>query len=109
MLPAARQGVAAALVLTCAAAGCGTAATARRHAPAPPAHFEPAVQATFLRACKGTSGSARSARERCRCLLSNLEARVSQQTLRDTERAIARGEAKVPDWMITAVSACNGR
>jgi hypothetical protein len=40
-------------------------------------------------------------------VLSNLEARVSQKTLQDTERAIAKGEAKLPDWMITAASACN--
>jgi hypothetical protein len=103
----ARRGAAAAIVLACVAAGCGGAASPIHHPPAPPAHFEPAVQATFLRACKGTAGSARSVAERCRCVLANLEARVSQKTLQDTERALARGEAKVPEWMISAASACN--
>jgi hypothetical protein len=42
-------------------------------------------------------------------MLSQLEARVPQRTLQDTERALRKGEAKVPEWMIAAASACNGR
>jgi hypothetical protein len=40
-------------------------------------------------------------------VLSNLEARVSQSTLRDSERALAKGEARVPEYMIAAAGACS--
>jgi hypothetical protein len=108
MRTAARHSAAAALLLACAAAGCGTTAKHTPHHSPPQARYEPAVKATFLRACKGTAGSASTASARCSCVLSKLEARASQKTLQDTERAIVKGEAKVPEWMIAAASACNG-
>jgi hypothetical protein len=40
-------------------------------------------------------------------VLANLEARVSQNTLRERERAMAKGEAPVPEYMIAAASACS--
>jgi len=76
--------------------------------PRPPAgsQYEPRVEATILKACEVSAGGAPSAGTKCKCVLAHLEARVSQKTLQDTERALVQGKATVPQWLRDAATAC---
>jgi hypothetical protein len=94
----------AAVIALSVASGCGGASHSER--PPPGSRYAPAVQATFLRACKAGSPTSATVRARCKCALSYLEARIAQRKLQDTERAIVKGEATVPQWMRDAVAAC---
>ncbi len=63
------------------------------------------VQTMFLRACK-LAGDTPTVTAGCECALSYLEAHVSQRELQATELAVLRGEAKLPQWLRAAATAC---
>ena len=71
--------------------------------------YDPRVQANILRSCEATAGDTSSAEASCECYLSHLEARVSQDTLAASERAILKGESKLPRWLLTAAHSCRKR
>lgn len=79
-------------------------------APAPTGHrYDPLIRANLLRTCEATAGGAAGAEASCECYLARLEARVSQDTLVATERAVLKGEAKLPRWLLDTALSCRGR
>jgi hypothetical protein len=86
-----------------------TSANGPSTAPAAGRPYSHAVQATLLRTCEAAAGGTPKAVAPCECVLSHLEARVSQRTLETTERAIVKGEATVPQWLRAAGLACRQR
>jgi hypothetical protein len=101
------------IALTLAAASVGLTAcggSSFTNPPRPPAgnQYEPRVQVTLVKACELSAAGASNLRGKCECVLHYLEARVSQKTLQDTERALVKGEIKTPQWLRDAGTACKG-
>jgi Glucodextranase, domain B len=71
--------------------------------------YDPRIQANILRSCEATAGYIASAEASCECYLSHLEARASENTLIASERAILKGEAKFPRWLLAAALSCRKR
>jgi hypothetical protein len=93
------------------AGGCGAGGhRQRRAATTPPApakqRYSSHVRAAWLRTCETAASRAARADARCECTLSYLEAHVSQSALGAIERAVLRGEASEPGWMLDAVATC---
>jgi hypothetical protein len=80
--------------------------TANPASPPAGSHYAADIQANFLRTCEAAAGAATGAAASCTCALSHLEARISQNMLEVTERAILNGQATVPQWVRDAVLAC---
>jgi hypothetical protein len=68
--------------------------------------YDPRLQANLLHTCEASAGGTAAAETACECYLAQLEARVSQDTLVAAERAIVKGEAKLPRWLRDAALAC---
>jgi hypothetical protein len=92
--------------------GCGAGSAGSNSRNAPPArpplqtHYSSAFRASWLRTCESSAAGARTAQARCDCTVTYLEAHASQTTLESTERAVLKGEAKEPDWLLNAIVAC---
>src|SRR4051812_11170725 len=94
------------LALPALAAGCGSSSSSNPKPPPAGSRYKPRVESTLVRACELGAGERTGVQSKCQCVLKYLEARISEHTLETTERAIARGEAKVPSWMRDAGLAC---
>jgi hypothetical protein len=68
--------------------------------------YDPRIQANLLRSCEATAGGSAAAEASCECYLAHLEARVSEKALLATERAVLKGEAKLPRWLLDAALSC---
>lgn len=68
--------------------------------------YTPGVQANLLHSCEAAASDTPAAVTSCECVLSYLEARVSQSAIEAWERAFLKGEATLPQWLKDADLAC---
>src|SRR5271165_3240962 len=90
-----------------AMAGCGSSHRSSASTSASPAnHYSPTVQARILRTCKTAAGDVSAAEAPCRCYLTRLEQRISQERLAALERAILDGRVTIPQWLRELATNC---